>query len=264
MTRTQTIVLTTVSAVLIVAAIAVKMVFFPAISDKYFVANSNRLKTVPPGLIVVRPTHFKNAPHAAALGRIVYANAQGNTRIVGVDITFQRLISLAYNQNPGRITLPSDAPTNINYDVLFTGTGDMSFQLQTALRHKLGYVADMESNEVPVLALKVEGSSLQSFKISPATEKPNTDMRNGTLYFTHLRVADLTDGIGSIAGSPVVDETGLTSYYDFSLIMTPQVRRMLQNGSSPDKDTLLKILAGWGLGLEPDTATMGMLVVKKT
>jgi len=61
---------------------------------------------------------------------------------------------------------------------------------------------------------------------------------------------------------PVVDKTGLTNYYDFSLVWDSQTAQQIQNGTL-DQATGQKILAEWGLGLEPDTASLEMLVVKK-
>jgi uncharacterized protein (TIGR03435 family) len=62
--------------------------------------------------------------------------------------------------------------------------------------------------------------------------------------------------------TPVVDKTGLTNFYDFSLAWDAQTRRGIQNGTlSPEEGE--KILAGWGLALEPDTASIEMLVVEK-
>ena len=58
--------------------------------------------------------------------------------------------------------------------------------------------------------------------------------------------------------TPVVDETGLTNYYDFSLAWN--------RGMRPDqftRDDIDKIIGEWGLDLEPDTESIEMLVVKK-
>jgi hypothetical protein len=37
----------------------------------------------------------------------------------------------------------------------------------------------------------------------------------------------------------------------------------MRSGARPDIDTVTQILDQWGLGFEPDTAPMEMLVVKK-
>jgi len=264
MTKTQTIVLTSAGVVLVAAAIAVKMIFFPSVSEKYFMVSSNQLKRVPSGYVVIRPTRSVSQ-NAANRNRIAYASVNQDMRIVGVNVTFHTLIALAYNQDPALITIPWNAPTNKNYDILVTARGGgLSQHLQSAIRSKLGFTADMETNEVPVVALKIENPSVetQAFKPSPDSEKTDTNMKDGRLYFTHTRLSTIMDGIEQIVKSPVVDQTGLTDYYDFSLVWNNQMQQELRNGSF-SKDTGEKILESWGLGMEPDTAPMAMLVVKK-
>jgi hypothetical protein len=56
--------------------------------------------------------------------------------------------------------------------------------------------------------------------------------------------------------------SSLTNNYDFSLVWDAQTQQQIQSGTL-DIETGRKILAEWGLGLEPDTASMEMLVVKK-
>jgi uncharacterized protein (TIGR03435 family) len=72
----------------------------------------------------------------------------------------------------------------------------------------------------------------------------------------------VTDGLENILKTPVVDKTGLTNFYDFSLIWDAHTAQQIQNGTL-DNETGRKILAEWGLGLEPDTASIEVLVVKK-
>ncbi|HEY3760747.1 MAG TPA: TIGR03435 family protein [Verrucomicrobiae bacterium] len=262
MTKTQIIAWGSVSAVLIAAAIAVKLIFFPSLSETYFAVSSSRLRTVPAGYVVVRPTHSA-AQSRTAQNRIAYAT-KGSERIVGVNVTFHTLISLAYSHDPAHITLPWNAPTNQNYDILVTAPGDISQHLQAAIRSKLGFVADVETNEVDVMALKIENptAQMQNFKLSPDIEKENEDMKNGRLYFTHTRLLTIMNGLEQIIRSPVVDETGLTNSYDFSVAWSTQLEKQLQGGTF-SKDLGAKILSDWGLGMEPDTAPIAMLVVKK-
>jgi uncharacterized protein (TIGR03435 family) len=121
----------------------------------------------------------------------------------------------------------------------------------------------METRDTPVLALKVEDPNSPGLKISPDGEKENTNFKNGRLYFTHQRLTVVTDGLEQMIKSPVVDETGLTNFYDFSLVWNQQMQQQIQSGTL-DQATGQEILADWGLGLEPDTASLEMLVVKKT
>jgi hypothetical protein len=59
-----------------------------------------------------------------------------------------------------------------------------------------------------------------------------------------------------------VDETSLTNYYDFSLTWNMQFLMRLRDASTA-RPAVDKLLGGWGLGLEADSVSMEMLVVKK-
>ncbi|HEY1661352.1 MAG TPA: TIGR03435 family protein [Verrucomicrobiae bacterium] len=258
MTKTQTIVLTGVGLGVMAVIITVKIIFFPSISDKYFTVNSGRLKQVPSGLVVIRPTHFANS----AQNRVAYAQVKGKERFVGVNMTFQMVISMAYNQNSSHITVPWNAPKN-DFDVLVTAAGNPSQLLQTAIRRKLGFIATLQTNDTPVLDLKAENPNPPDLKASADNEKESENVKNGRLYLTHTRLKDIMGGIEQMVRMPVVDQTGMTNFYDFSLAWNTQMQQQLQAGKM-DEETGKTILAGWGLGLEPDTASMPMLVVEKT
>jgi uncharacterized protein (TIGR03435 family) len=257
MTRTTKIILAGAAALILVAAVvAVKMIFFPSVKDAWFQTNGQRLQQVPQGLVVVRPTHFPKSP----TNGMAYANG-GKRRMVGRNVTFQQLIAVAYSYNPGRVQLPPSAPKN-NFDFLVTTPADPEDHLRTAIRKKTGCTASVETRDTDVLALKVEDPNSPGLKVSDAGEKEGVSPKNGRLYFTHQRLAVITGGLEQMLKTPVVDKTGLTNIYDFSLVWDAQIQRGIQGGML-DPETGKKILAEWGLGLEPDTASIEMLVVKK-
>jgi len=260
MTKTKTMVVVGV-LVLVAAVVAVKMIFFPSVSDQYFVINPARLQHVPPGLVVVRPTHFPDSPQKSSPPGMMQTSVKGAQWMVGRNVPLQLLIAVAYSYNPGRIALPVGAP-KVNYDYLVTVPKDPEARLQSAIRRKLGYTAQPETRDTPVLALKVENPNSPGLQVSPDSEKENTNVKNGRLYFTHAKLSTVTDGLEGILKTPVVDKTGLTNYYNFSLIWDAKTSQQIQNGTL-DNETGQKILAEWGLGLEPDTASIEMLVVKK-
>ena len=259
MTKTKTIVLVSVATLVAVAAgVAVKMIFFPSVDEKFFQARNNAvLQRAPSGLVVVRHTHYPKPP----TNTIMSAQVNGSQWFVGRNVTFQMLIALAYGNNPGRIVLPPDAP-KINYDFLVTVPEDPQAKMQAAIKRKLGYTAEKETRDTDVLALKIVNPSSDGLKSSPDGEKENTDVKNGRLYFTHTKLTMITDQIESLFKTPVVDKTELAGYYNFSLEWDPQTQQKILNGTL-DAETGKKILAEWGLGLVPDTASMEMLVVKK-
>ena len=246
--------------VLVAAVVAVKMIFFPSVNDKFFQISPQRLQNVPPGLVVVRPTHFPNSPQKSSPSGMMQTSVKGAMWMVGRNVTFQQLIAMAYSYNPGRISLPVGAP-KYNLDFLVTAPKDPQARLQSAIRRKLGYTAQVETRDTPVLALKVEDPNSPGLKVSAATTE-NQTQKNGRLYFTHMKLDVVMNGLENILKTPVVDKTGLTNYYDFSLIWDAHTAQQIQSGTL-DNETGKKILAEWGLGLEPDTASIEMLVVKK-
>ena len=256
MTRTKTIVIIVAAVLLIASAVGVKMIFFPSVKDAWFQTNGQRLRQVPEGLVVVRPTHFPRSP----TNGMAYANG-GKRWIVGRNVTFQQLIAVAYSYNAGRIVLPPMAPKN-NFDFLATVSSGPEEHLRAAIQKKTGYTAGVETRDTDVLALRVEDAYSPGLKVSDAGEKADVRPKNGRLYFTHQRLTVVTSGLEQMLKTPVVDKTSLTNFYDFSLAWDPQTQRQIQGGTL-DPDTGKKILAEWGLSLEPDTASVEELVVKK-
>ena len=258
MTRTKTIVLISVAVVLIAAGVAVKMIFFPSVKDSWFQTNGRKLQQVPAGFVVIRPTHF---PKSSTNG-MAFANVKGNRWMIGRNVTFQQLMATAYSYNAGRVYLPPSAPKN-NFDFLVTTSSSPEDHLRVAILKKTGYAASVETRDTDVLALKVEDANSPGLKVSDADEKQDVSPKKGRLYFTHMKLNVVTDGMEQMLKTPVVDKTDLTNFYDFSLAWDAPTRRQIQNGTL-NPETGGKILSEWGLGLEPDTASIEMLVVKKT
>jgi len=244
------------AVILIAAAVTVKIFSLSSVKDAWFQPNQQRLRQVPKDWVVVRPTHFPKSP----INAMTFARVNGTFRMAGRNVTFQRLISVAYSYNPGRIALPAGAPKG-NYDFLVTFPKDPTGRLQLAIKKKVGYTADKETRDTDVLALKVTDPNSPGFQVSGASRQDISE-RNGRLYMTHMRLSTLAQLLEQVVNAPVVDKTGLTNYYDFSLVWDPQTRRQVQNGAL-DSETGQKILGEWGLDLEPDTASIEMLVVKK-
>lgn len=206
------------------------------------------------GLVVVRPTHFPNVP----ADDIVYTGAPkgGGLWVAGRNVTFQRLVSMAYNYNPGRVYIPPGAPKN-NFDVLIT-IPKPEDRLKKIITNQLGYTAHVETRDADVLAMKVDDPNSPGLVLSGSDEKQNADVKKGRMYLTHMKLQDVTSGLEYVLKTPVVDETGLSNYYDFSLAWTPSVRT-----GNLTRDDIDKIIGEWGLKLESDTESMEMLVLKK-
>jgi uncharacterized protein (TIGR03435 family) len=248
--------LASIAVLLVAAGVAVKIIFFPAAKDSWFQANGARLRRLSPGLVIVRPTHFPKSP----TNEIVSADVRGTQWMSGRNVTFKELVARAYDYNPGRVSLPPSAPAK-NFDFLVTVPANPGEHLRAAIRKKTGYAAHVDTRDMDVLALKVEDPGSPGLKTS-VDEKDDVTEKDGRLYFTHQRLSVVTDGLEQMLKTPVVDKTDLTNFYDFSLAWDPQTQRGIQNGTLSMEEGG-KILSGWGLSLEPDTASIEVLVVEK-
>jgi uncharacterized protein (TIGR03435 family) len=266
--KTKVLIGTLVSA-LMAAAIVIKLLFFPSIKDAYFAMDARSLQQVPSGVVVVRPTHF---PYLRRNG-ILYTPSphhNGNGwRMMGRDVPLRVVMATAYDQSPARVVLPPDAPKG-NFDFLVVVTGNPRQRLQAAIRRKLGYVAQKETRETDVLALKIVNASLPDLTVSKASERQTVFFNDVKLRVTHMplmmvaseRLMPVADGLEQFLNTPVVDKTGLTNLYDYSIAWNVHIQRQLEDKTMA-RAAVDKILNGWGLGLQPDTASLEMLVVKE-
>lgn len=258
----KTIILIMAVLGVLAVAVAIKLFYFPSAKDAYFAMDQRSLRQVPSGLVVIRPTHFSLSVFRRGVVSVpAGGNHGGSARIMGRDVSLRDIIAVAWQEDAGRVLMPAGAPTN-NFDFIVT-VSEPRKQLQKAIRKTFGYTVDKETMETDVLALKVEDPALPGMAVSSDGEKENVHFKAGRLYVTHMRLKELTGGFEQILKTPVVDETGLTNCYDFSLAWNTEFLRQLEREESA-RPAVDKLLSDWGLGLEPDTASLPMLVVKRT
>jgi uncharacterized protein (TIGR03435 family) len=255
---TKTIVISIALLLALAFAVGIKLAYFPSVKDEYFVMDQRNLARAPAGLDVVRPTHFSlSIFRKGVIWTGNRASKNGSARVMGRNVPLRNIIAVAWQEDAARIQMPAGAPTN-NFDFIVTVSQPRK-RLQEALRGEFGYTADKENVETAVLALKVADPSLPGLAVSAADEKENADVKKGTLYITHMPFNELAGGLEQILKTPVVNKTGLTNDYDFSVPL-PIMKQLRDEAKA--RPAVDKLLAGWGLGLEPDTAPVEMLVVK--
>jgi len=255
MNRPTKIILASVAVIVLIAgSIAVKLIWFPGADESIFrEMTQQKLKQSRSGIVMVRPTRYPEAP----TNDFTSTGGRGKRWLAGRNVTLQQLVGIAYDYNPGKVWIPANAPKN-NYDFIVTALSGPQQHLRGAIQKKLGYVASVETRDTDVMALKVKDRTLPGMKESAAGAKRGENFKNGRLYLTHQKPADIIDPIASVLKIPVIDKTGLTGYYDFSL----EWNEKLAKGEA-NQDDIQNILGQWGLGLEPDTAPIEMLAVKK-
>ena len=243
---------------LIAVAMAVKLICFPAAKNEWFQLNAQKLRHVPGGLVIVRPTHFPKSLHQGIVG----VNTKGGRWLLGRNVSLQQLMAAAYDYNVSRVELPPEAPTN-NFDFLVTMPAKPDEYLQVALREKFGYVAHPETLDEDVLALKITDENLPGLKVSDDNEKQNVVFRNRRIDFTHMQLTILSGALEQMLGTPVVDKLGLTNFYDFSLPWDEQTQRQLRNHTMT-RDAATHLIAPWGITLQSASASTQMLMVQKS
>lgn len=231
---------------LVAVAALVKWTFFPSIKNAYFAMNDRSLLMAPYGLVVVRPTHYSFLRRNSGINEASLPNHDEQWRVMGRDVPLRRIIGVAYDYDSLLVVMPPDAPTN-NFDFLVTFTTNQEQHLQAAIRKTLGYSAHEEKRNMDVLALEITSPDLPGLKV-------NTNHIQAIPWgkLQDFRVRFLARQLERRLQQPVVDETGLTNYYDFDWDFSPH-----------DRKTLDKMLTRLGLGLQSKSDPVNVLVVDR-
>lgn len=228
-----------------------------AATDADFEPSADQLRQAPANIAVVQPTHF---PKKTAKIKQQH-DADMLTRAVGRNVTFRDLIAEAYDCSPGRVVLPSDAPEG-GFDFLVTVSPKTRKHLRTAIEEQLGYSATAETRDADVMVLQVKDPALPGFAVS-TNAGDNIDYLDGKLYFTRQPLSVVAKGLEDGLALPVVDHTGLTNNYDFSVEWNEDTTQAMRDGTF-HLEGAQEVLNGWGLELVPGRTNMEMFIVKKT
>jgi uncharacterized protein (TIGR03435 family) len=229
-----------------------------SVNDSYFEPDKDDLQQVPADLVVVRPTHFPQAE-----GKISHFWVDDSlARTVGRNASFCDMMAEANDCNFSRVILPPDAPAGC-FDFLVTTSRHVRQHLQKAIKKELGYTTHRETRDTDVLILNVSNPSLPGLTVSTADESDDVSYKDGKLYFTHEQISSILDGLSMGFNKPVLDQTGLTNYYDFSVVWNEAIDKSMHKGTW-HLDGAQKALASWGLGLEAINMPLDMYIVTHT
>jgi len=249
-----------IAPVLVVAiAIAVKLFFFPAVKDDYFAFDLRSLRSARAGLIVLRPTRFPFLKEKGILRAEAPSSSDHHLWQMGRNVPLRDVIAAGYESDPLRIVMPPDATTN-HFDYLMTGTSNQLVVFQTLIRRKLGYVANKESRNTDVLALKIANPAL-GLTVSRPDEKRGIHLQKEKLYFSQIPLQTMIEIFGPFLELPAVDKTD-TNHYTFTIDWNTKMDETYIEGKMT-RAQVEQIFGTIGLKFERDTAPMEMLVVKK-
>ena len=223
--------------------------------DSWFKPDTDNLRQVPANLVILRPTHFSDS-----YAKICHYHENDTlARTVGRDVTLCQTIAEAYDCAPAQVILPPDAPQG-RFDFLVTTPDHARKHLRTAIESELHYTAGTETQNTDVFFLTVSDPTLPGLTVSASDETSDVNYKDGKLYFTHQPVGAILSGLSQGLNRLVLDQSGLTNAYDFSVTWSHDTETAMENGAW-SLDGVQKVLAGWGLTLESGIDQTNMYVV---
>jgi uncharacterized protein (TIGR03435 family) len=248
------------SILALAVAIAVKLWLFPSVKDDYFAYDLRSLRQARAGLIVVRPTRFPFLKEKGILRAEAPSSSDHHVWLMGRNVPLRDIMAAGYDWDPLRIVMPLNATTN-HFDYLMTGTAKQAAEFQAMIRRKLGYVAEKETRNTDVLALKIANPALPGLTVSRPDEKRRIHLEKEKLYFSQVPLQIMVEIFGSSLELPAVDKTD-TNHYTFTIDWNSKMDQGYNEGTMTPAQ-VEQILGTIGLKFEPDTAPMEMLVVIK-
>lgn len=137
---------------------------------------------------------------------------------------------------------------------------EKSGMMQTVLAERFGMKAHMETREMPAYALVIaKGGSKLKEPSNTTTGSSQFDGSSGEVKWANSPLTNLKFLLAQETGRPVVDHTGLTGKYDFTLEYTPFGRAATDESGRPSIFTALE--EQLGLKLVPMKEPVEVLVV---
>ncbi len=157
-----------VAVVLAAAMVVVKLVFFPAPPDSYFLADYRHFQRLPSGLFIFRPTHFSTPVNGLDYSCETDSPAGDHvTWNMGRNRSFAQLLCRIYGCTTNQLVLPPGAPRE-GFDYLYTMRDPNSLGYFEAAIKKLGYSAHWADHPVRMLVVERVAASSPSGQNAPA------------------------------------------------------------------------------------------------
>lgn len=213
----------------------------------------------------VKPAEFRKPTITLDPGRITLNS-----------VTLKTLIGRAYSVKDYQVRGP-EWISNTAYDVQATMPPDTpeatTWQmLQTLLKERFQVELRRATEEMSVYAL-VPGKNGPKLQAAAGGE-PNVTFRGGAMQAKNTTVKSLVNLLGSMLDRPVVDQTGVSGGYDFTLAFTPDAsigpasKKMSIELDASKTETaggsiFTAVQEQLGLKLEPRKAPVEVLTVEK-
>ncbi len=172
------------------------------------------------------------------------------------DVTVNTCIKLAYHVQDRQIAGPSWLETD-RFDITAKAEGaieeaTIKQMLQSLLADRFGLSFHREPREMKVIVLTVANNGAKLTPTKAPDAKPfRENSLNGTVAKS-MPIGEFADFLSGPLDIPVVDQTGLTGKYDFTIDFTPYLPDPTKNmdGTKPDTTAILKAALNDELGLK--------------
>lgn len=139
--------------------------------------------------------------------------------------------------------------------------------LRPVLADRFALRSHQEQRQMPVYAIVPGKPPLKLQPTDPSLASKPTLMMPGRhhLQAFHCKIEDLASFLTPLRGRPVIDRTGLTAQYDFTLDFTPETAKQSTTTTSDEEQPpsiFVAVQEQLGLRLIPDKAPMPVLVVE--
>lgn len=191
--------------------------------------------------------------------------------VSGTASTLLDLVTNAYGVKYEQVSGGPGWIKSLHYDVTAKAEGDGPLTNEQARRMMQALLAERfqlklhrETRDAPMYALVV-GKNGAKFKPSAPDAAANGFVRgaNGVLHMEAIKgtMEKLATQLSASAGRPVIDKTGLTGLYTFTLDWSPANRTLEVDSQTPSVFTAVQ--EQLGLKLESTTGPLEMLIIDR-
>jgi len=209
-----------------------------------------------PHIVKIIPSKFPNAGGWASLGN-------GRERIYGVAHTAKELVQTVYGSESTRTIFLTTLPPG-EFDFIANLTSGSSEAIKQLIRRKFGVTGRFAMVETNALLLEVQNPNANGLKLD-ATRDSFQGNGTGQWSCTNQPLSLLAEMAEAQFRIPVVDGTGLTNRYDFSVTWDQYGKKVgNQYPNYPNLEGLKQaLLDQLGLELVPTNMPVEMLIVEK-
>ena len=170
--------------------------------------------------------------------------APGGRRLIATNQYLMALFMFAYDVSPLQVSGVPSAFFQERYDIEATCEEPMTKEqlphlLRSLLEERFHLSIHRELKEQPVYALIVGKGGSKLRETTHESEQPGLRQVGHSFTFTNATMANLIGVLSQVAGRKVLDKTGLSAQYDFTLSYSPDNGVAGRDGSnvSPAADS---------------------------